>query len=306
MKSFSLRGSLQSALAVALMLFALAAGAQPPGGAAPAGGQPPSGGLPQTAEDELAHKHDGYLGALAPQNLAKPRPKAPFNMTGTWFVDLRRSFMDFMFGPPYPEFYAAGQQAMKDAAEAMQAHKSYRDSIGQCFPAGMPMIMTRVWPTNIIQLPTSVHMIFGFTNSYRVIYTDGRAHTDPDIAISTYNGESIGHWEGDALVVSTRYFEPNQHYIDMGLPISDQFEMTERMRLLDKGKTLQIEYTMTDPKNWKGEWHNTKRFLRMDYSDVPEVECLPNLNENLPSTEKGHAAVEQREDAAKKSAAAPK
>ena len=51
--------------------------------------------------------------------------------------------------------------------------------------------MTRVWPTNIIQLPTSVHMIFGFTNSYRVIYLDGRKHTDPDIAISTYNGESI-------------------------------------------------------------------------------------------------------------------
>ncbi len=50
-------------------------------------------------------------------------------------------------------------------------------------------------------------MIFGFTNSYRVIYLDGRKHTDPDIAISTYNGESIGHWEGDTLVVDTKYFE---------------------------------------------------------------------------------------------------
>jgi hypothetical protein len=251
-------------------------------------------GLSQKQEDDLAHKHDGYYGALAPQNLHKPRPKPPFDMTGTWFVNLRHGFADFMFGPPYPEFYDAAKQAMVEAAAARAAHKSYRDSIGECFPAGMPMIMTRVWPTSIIQLPTSVHMIFGFTNSYRVIYLDGRKHTDPDISISTYNGESIGHWEGDSLVVSTKYLEPNQHWIDQGLPVSDQFEIVERYRLQDKGKTLEIQYTMTDPKNWKGEWHNTKHFIREDYSDVPEVECLPNLNANLPSTEKGHDAAEHQ------------
>jgi hypothetical protein len=269
----------------------------------PASAQAPRGGLSPSQIDELSHKHDGYYGALAPQNLAKKRPKPPFDMTGTWFVDLRRAFADFMFGPPYPEFYEAGQTAMKEAAAARAAHKPYRDSIGQCYPAGMPMIMTRVWPINIIQLPTSVHMIFGFTNSYRVIYLDGRPHTDPDIAILTYNGESIGHWEGDTLVVSTKYFEPNEHYIDMGLPISDQFEMTERMKLLDQGKTLQIEYIMTDPKNWKGEWRSTHRWLRSDYSDVPEVECLPNLNENLPSTEKGHSAAEKNNADSNKGAA---
>jgi hypothetical protein len=261
------------------------------GGLAPA--QDRTAGLSPARVDELAHKHDGYYGALAPQNLAKRRPKPPFVLTGTWFVDLRRSFMDFRFGPPYPEFYEAGQQALKDGAAARAAGKPYRDSIGECYPAGMPMIMTRVWPINMIQLPTSIHMIFGFTNSLRIIYLDGRPHTDPDIAIPTYNGESIGHWEGDTLVVDTKYFEPNQHYIDSGLPISDELEVTERMRLLDHGMTLQIEYTMTDPKNWKGEWHSTKRWMRMDQSDIPEVECLPNLNENLPSTDKGHRAVEQ-------------
>jgi hypothetical protein len=251
-------------------------------------------GLGQKQEDDLAHKHDGYYGALAPQNLHKPRPKAPFDMTGTWFVNLRHAFADFMFGPPYPEFYDAGKQALVEAAAAAAAHKSYRDSIGECFPAGMPMIMTRVWPTNIIQLPTAVFETFGFTNSFRVIYTDGRKFTDPDIAISTYNGESIGHWEGDTLVVTTKYLEPNEHYIDRGIPISDQFEIVERYRLQDKGKTLEIQYTMTDPKNWKGEWHNTKHFIREDYSDIPEVECLPNLNQNLPSTEKGHDAAEHQ------------
>jgi len=254
--------------------------------------------LTQEQIDELAHKHDGYYGALSPQNLAVKRPKPPHDFTGTWFIDLRRSFADFRFGPPYPEFLEAGKTAMKDAEAARLAGKPYRDSIGQCYPAGMPMIMTRVWPINVIQLPTAVFMNFGFTNSMRFIYTDGRKHTDSDVAIFTYNGESIGKWEGNDLVVHSKYFESNQHWIDGGLPVSDEFEIIERMRLKEKGMILEIEYTMTDPKNWKGEWKNTKRWMRQDWSDIPEVECLPNLNQNLPSTEEGQAALKERERAA--------
>ncbi len=283
------RGSLVSALALGLVVLGGTAMAQAPRG----------GGLSPDKIDELAQKHDGYYGALAPENLAKPRPKPPFNMTGTWFIDLRRSFSDFMFGPPYPQFYAAGQAAMRAATAAAKAHEPYRDSIAECYPAGMPMIMTRVWPINIIQLPTVVEMVFGFTNSLRLIYLDGRPHTDPDLAIPTYNGESIGHWEGHTLVVDTKYFEPNQHWIDNGLPISDQFHIVERMTLLDQGKTLQIEYIMTDPKNWKGEWRSTKRWMREDYSDIPEVECPPNLNQNLPGTREGDEAAQRVDDSVK-------
>ena len=44
------------------------------------------------------------LGALAPANLKKPRPKAPFDLTGTWFVDLSKGFDTWRSGPPYPKF----------------------------------------------------------------------------------------------------------------------------------------------------------------------------------------------------------
>src|SRR5262245_10971451 len=73
-------------------------------------------GLDQDAIDNLSRKHPGHYGALAPENLAKKRPKPAFDLTGTWFVDLRRSFEDFKFGPPYPEFHTTGQQALKEAA----------------------------------------------------------------------------------------------------------------------------------------------------------------------------------------------
>lgn len=288
------RFSVTVVTAACVAAFASVASAQAPG--PPAGPQPttPRPGLQLKAEDELAHAHDGYYGALAPQNLAMKRPKPPFDLTGTWFVDLRRAFADFRFGPPYPEFYEPGQTALREAEEARKAGKPYRDSIGQCYPAGMPMIMTRVWPISMIQLPTAIYMLAAFTNSMRFIYLDGRKHTDPDTVISTYNGESIGKWEGDSLVVHTKYFEPNEHYIDGGLPISDQFEIVERIKLIEKGQILQIEYTMTDPKMWKGEWKNTKRWIRKDHSDIPESECLPNLNQNLPSTAAGQKAMEER------------
>ena len=283
---------LKSMLALStLVLFVAAATAQT---APPPPGRTPGGGLTQERQDELAHKHDGYYGALAPQNLNKKRPKPPFNLTGTWFIDLRRSFADFRFGPPYPEFAEPGQTALRESEEARRKGVPYRDSIGQCFPAGMPMIMTRVWPISMIQLPTAVYMLFGFTNSMRFIYLDGRDFTDPDVVSYTYNGESIGRWEGDALVVKTKYMEPNQHYIDGGLPVSEKTEITERITLSKDGMTLQIDYTMTDPVLWKGEWKSTKRWLRQDYSDIPEVECLPNLNQNLPSTSEGQQAISDR------------
>ena len=270
--------------------------------------QPPANPVPVERRPGLSPERDERARARAraattarsPRRISRRSvPKPPFDLTSTWFVDLRRAFADFRFGPPYPEFYEAGQQAMKDArCRAGKAGKRYRDSIGECYPAGMPMIMTRVWPISMVQLPTVIYMMFGFNNSLRIIYLDGRKHSDPDTVISTYNGESIGRWEKDTLVVHTKYFEPNQHWIDAGLPISDQFEMVERMKLKEDGKVLEIEYTMTDPKNWKGEWKNTKRWMRMDYSDIPESECLPNLNEDLPSTEEGQAALKERERAA--------
>jgi hypothetical protein len=280
--------SLLASIALVLGAFSL------PGHAAQAaGGAAPARTLGLQQEDTLAQAHDGFLGALAPENLAKPRPKPPFDVTGTWFVNLRRSFADFRFGPPYPEFFEPGQTALREAEEARVKGVPYRDAIGQCFPAGMPMIMTRVHPTSMVQLPTVIYMLFGFTNSMRFIYLDGRQFSDPDVVVYTYNGESIGRWEKDALVVHTKYLEPKEHYIDSGIPISDQFEIIERITMEEPGM-LRIDYTLTDPKMWKGEWKSTKRFVRKDYSDIPESECLPDLNEDMPSTQQGQRAIEQR------------
>ena len=226
------------------------------------------------------------LSALAPANLEKARPPAPFDLTGMWQHEFtgpdswRFVPPEFELTPEAQAHYDAGQRA---AAEG----KLYRDDIGQCWPAGMPLIMRRVWPFAMFQLPTAIYMISHFMNSVRIVYLDGREHSHPDVVVPSFNGESIGHWEDDTLVVSTRYFPGHHHWMDQGgasVPASEQLEIIERIRLIEDGEVLEIAYTMTDPKMWRGEWHTTKRFTRQNEVDITEVECLPDLNENLPAT----------------------
>ena len=292
--------SLRRSLLVAVMLAGLIT--RP----AAAQGEPSTGGLaqPEVVRDytplsperleRMVPKHPGYLGALAPANLKAERPPAPIDLTGTWFVDLREGFARYLFGPPYPYFFEGGREALIEAPKYAARNETYRDSIGQCFPPGMPMIMTRVWPHAFIQLPTAIYMISGFNNSVRTIFLDGREHSDPDLVVPGYNGESIGRFEGDELVVDTRYFETDNHWIDHGIPISDEFRLVERIRLLEDGSVMEVDYTMTDPQNWRGEWRSTKRFNRQDYTDVNEANCILAYNENLPGTDLGRAAAEER------------
>src|SRR3954468_5962402 len=227
----------------------------------------------------------GELGALAPANIAKPRPKAPFDLTGTW---LHGGGTDnkWQFSPPAGFKLTPEAQVHYDAAKKAQAEgKVYHDDIGQCWPAGLPIIMTRVWPTAMVQLPTVIYMISEFMNSLRIVYLDGRPHSDPDIVVPSFNGESIGKWEGDTLVVDTKYFVNDHHWIDTGIPASDQLHIVERIKLVNNGNTLEIAYAMTDPKGWEGEWKVTKRWTRVEDTDIAEVSCLPDLNQHMPSTQ---------------------
>jgi hypothetical protein len=239
-------------------------------------------GLAVTAGLAMAQPPAPPLGALAPENLNKQRPKPAFDITGTWLHDGRRA--PFNFAPPADaKLTPAAKDHFEAAKRARAAGMAYHDDIGACWPAGMPVIMTRVWPIAMIQKPTAIYMISGFMNSVRIVYTDGRPHTDPDIVIPSFNGESIGRWEGDALVVDTKYFPGEHQWVDAGIPASDQLHIVERMRLIDGGKTLEIAYTLSDPKSWEGEWKMTKFWRRVDDQDITEASCLPDLNAHMPS-----------------------
>jgi hypothetical protein len=229
---------------------------------------------------------DGHLGSLAPANLALERPAPPFDVTGTWSISGEFRFL------PLPELKPEARRLHELAAQATRQGKAFNNATGKCWPPGMPIVMTRVWPISMIQLPTAVVMISNFEDQVRWIFMDGRTHTDPDIYAPSYNGESIGHWEGDSLVIDTRNFATKNHFVD-SVPVSEQFRIVERVRMVDGGESLEIAYTMTDPENWEGEWTSTKRYKREHKVDFLEVHCLPDTNEGILGTSDKYSTLSQ-------------
>jgi len=230
----------------------------------------------------------GTLSALAPANLNKARPAPPFDVTSNWFIDVSQDPKAWHFYlPPLPKLTAAAQKEYDTSMKYDAEGKVYKDDIGQCWPAGMPLIMTRYWPMAMIQKPTAIYMISGFMNSVRIIYLDGRKHTAIDEIVRTYNGESIGEWKGNELVVDTIGFRGDHHWMDQdgpAIPAGEKLHIVERFRMVNDNKQLEIEFTMTDPDHWEGEWKSTKRFNRVVDTDTQEVSCLPDLNEHIRST----------------------
>jgi hypothetical protein len=226
-----------------------------------------------------------WPGALSRDNLARPRQKAPFDLTGNWMFSpaMNRDNGVFQY-LPLPKLKPAAQASYDEAQAAIKAGKAYKNDEGACWPAGMPEMMTRVWPNQTIQLPTMILMIQMLKDEPRWIYLDGRPHADPEIKPPSYSGDSIGHFEGDTLVVETTNIQPKHHWVQPGIPISKNFKIVERIKLRQNGDIMEDTFTMTDSENWEGEWVNTKYWYRYDNSDIEEAYCLPDLNDKLLST----------------------
>jgi hypothetical protein len=106
----------------------------------------------------------------------------------------------------------------------------------------------------------------------RHIYTDGRAIPgDPD---PTFFGTSIGHWDGNVLVVESVGFSPLTT-IDMRTPHSDKMRILERFKLIDPD-TMSIETTVTDPDALTAPY-TTNRILKRHRSwTIAEYICEEN------------------------------
>jgi hypothetical protein len=234
---------------------------------------------PVAAQTALEGEH---LGALAPANLSKQRPKAPFDLTGTWNMVIDPNSGAYLF-EPHPALTPVAQKEFDTTAEEAKKGYEYHDDPGACWPLGMPRMMTRFWPIQIIQLPTEIVLITMFDHSVRWIYMDGRGHPPQDEVVYTYNGHSIGRWDGDTLVVDTVGMTDSHHYVQEGIPTGVKLHVTERIRLVNDGKAFEDQFTLTDPDHWKGDWVNTKRYNREDYTDIEEHVCIYEEVSRLPS-----------------------
>jgi len=152
-----------------------------------------------------------------------------------------------------------------------------------CEPPGMPGIMTQPYNIEFLFTPGRVTMIQEAYMQVRRIFTDGRPlPEDPD---PTYNGFSIGHWEGDTLVVTTTGLREGGVMGRWGITHSDKVKLTERIHLDPADKDVLIaENTFEDPNALAAPWHSTYYFKRQRTFDQLEFICAQNdrnpINEN--------------------------
>lgn len=118
-----------------------------------------------------------------------------------------------------------------------------------CVKKGMPWTITsraRTYPTEIYQDENRLVLLFEYMDNRRVIHLDGRAM--PDSYSPSSEGYSIGHWEGDTLVVETQGLTAH-HEVGPYLR-SEQATITERWQLVDHpeyGQTIDIDVVAEDP-----------------------------------------------------------
>jgi hypothetical protein len=156
-----------------------------------------------------------------------------------------------------------------------ERHKNFAKDLpnSRCLPMG-PSFSGFFADYEVIQSPTRMVMIEETGDPARVVYLDGRGH--PKEPNPSYMGHSVGHWEGDTLVVETTGFN-DVGWLTMALyPQTEKLKMTERFRRIDLGH-LEVETTFEDPGTFKRPWSN-KRVSALAPKEMERLEYVCNEN----------------------------
>jgi len=157
-------------------------------------------------------------------------------------------------------------------------HDAKDDPTSNCWFPGVPRIMQSPYPTQWVQSPTHLVILFEYMHMFRSIPLDGRAHA-PNME-PAFMGDSVGHWEGDTVVVDTTGLKDGHWtWLDTaGHQHSDQMHVIERFtRTAD---SISYEYTVEDPKFYAKPWTLQRTFtpLKMTpgLTDLIEYNCDEN------------------------------
>ena len=168
-----------------------------------------------------------------------------------------------------------------------------------CYPEGVPYVFGGS-VLQILQTPSEITMLFGDTSQFRTIYMN-RPHSEH--VVPSWYGESVGHFEGDTLVVDTVGIAVNPEAGSMGnygTPHTEALHLVERYRYLMNGekslaprphddtfdskdiiaggKTMRLNFTVEDPGAYKKPWSVTLDFLPIN-ERVREYVCAENSRE---------------------------
>lgn len=211
----------------------------------------PTPGIPRTADGKP------NLSAPAPRSAAgKP------DLSGLWEAAPK---YESDFTPPVALPWA------REVAQKREANPASDSWATLCLPPG-PMI-NFIGPLRIIHTPDKAAILYEVPNNFRQIFMDGRAlPRDPN---PTWQGYSVGRWDGDTLVVDSMGFNDKSFVGRPGYPHTEALRVTERYRRRDFGH-IDLQMTIDDPKAFTRPWTiHTELVLQAD-TELLEYVCTEN------------------------------
>lgn len=242
------------------------------------------------------------LGVSMAQTAApKASPKRTPTIEGIWIgigpgrPDIDPRWRNKGFSPA-PEFTRWGAEESRKLGRL----GTETGTPGACDPVHPVQFMSAsgFFPLQILRASSHFVILNEWVGVPRRIYTDGRKH--PADLDASWEGHSVGHWEGDVLVIDTVGFNgrarPLNGYAANGvnataesldsprLPASDQMHLVERIRLVGGGRFLELTTTVDDPKAYVRPFTSTSYFESRPDVDVEEYYC----GDNVRTADEGH------------------
>jgi len=203
--------------------------------------------------------------ALAVLGLATRAGAEVPDLSGIWWATQYHAGIELVGGGDLP-FTDEGKAAY-DLNAAGLRDGSITDAARRfCVPDGVPRVLATPYPFEIVQAPPGqVTIIFELNHQLRTVALD-QAFDDRQLAtFPYYNGHSIGHYEGDTLVIETAGFNEKTFIDATGVPHTADVRTTERLRRIGETQ-LEDVVTVTDPAYYKRPWQ--ARFVYARRTDV--------------------------------------
>jgi hypothetical protein len=186
------------------------------------------------------------------------------DLTGVWLIDHFQPAL-FLKGTT-PPFTPWGESQFKNADTQVN------DPNLACLPHGIPRLMFVPLPMEVFQVPDKVLIYQEAGNQLRQIHMNREHKKDLD---PTYNGDSVGKWQGDTLVVDTVGFNDVTWLDHVGLPHTGALHVVERLRRVDHD-TLVDDFTIEDPKAYTKPWMATQTYHLKPGWEIAEYVCDNN------------------------------
>ena len=155
------------------------------------------------------------------------------------------------------------------------AVRSQPTSVSRCRPAGVPgALLLRLQPMYVVQTPKEVLFLYQSDHQVRHIYMD--VPHSADVTPSWY-GDSVGHYEGDTLVIDTVGVTTKVPVDFYFTPHTDKIHVVERYHLINNGRTLEVNFTVDDPGAFTMPWSASQRYQKVANLPLEEYACAEGL-----------------------------